>query len=52
MNFDDFKRAVLQIQLPLNEIQMITLFQTLDVNNDGFIDKFDWLKAVVDKSIY
>ncbi|CAD8069030.1 unnamed protein product [Paramecium sonneborni] len=49
MNFDDFKRAVLQIQLPLNEIQIITLFQVLDVNNDGFIDKFDWLKAVVDK---
>ncbi|CAD8157187.1 unnamed protein product [Paramecium pentaurelia] len=49
MNFDDFKRAISQIQLPLNEIQIITLFQTLDVNNDGFIDKFDWLKAVVDK---
>ncbi|CAD8159524.1 unnamed protein product [Paramecium octaurelia] len=49
MNFDDFKRAVQQIQLPLNETQLITLFQTLDVNNDGFIDKFDWLKAVVDK---
>ncbi|CAK76335.1 unnamed protein product (macronuclear) [Paramecium tetraurelia] len=52
MNFDDFKRAALQIQLPLNEIQIITLFQTLDVNNDGFIDKFDWLKAVVDKKTH
>ncbi|CAK62279.1 unnamed protein product (macronuclear) [Paramecium tetraurelia] len=52
MNFDDFKRAVLKIDLPLNEIQIITLFQTLDVNNDGFVDKFDWLKAIVDKKTH
>ena len=51
MNFDDFKKAILKIELPLNEIQIIALFQALDVNNDGFVDKFDWLKAVVDKSM-
>lgn len=32
MNFDDFRRAVIDIELPINEGQIIALFQHLDVN--------------------
>lgn len=52
MNYDDLKRAMERIELPLNEPQLVALFQQLDVNRDGFIDKFDWMKAIIDRKTH
>ncbi|KAM3134464.1 hypothetical protein pb186bvf_013430 [Paramecium bursaria] len=52
LNYDDLKRAVTKMLLPLSEPQIIALFQVLDVNSDGFIDKFDWMKATIDRKTH
>lgn len=51
MNASEFNHAIKKIDLPLSDVQIGVLFGELDVNKDGYIDKFDWMRALPANSI-
>jgi Ca2+-binding EF-hand superfamily protein len=34
------------MEIPVSDAQIIALFELIDVNKDGFIDRADWMKVV------
>jgi Ca2+-binding EF-hand superfamily protein len=50
MTRPDFERAIRKIDLPLNDTQIEALFDVIDANQDGKIDRFDWMRALPNQS--
>lgn len=50
MSREDFYRAMKRIDLPLSDVQVHVLFDLLDSNRDGYVDRSDWMTVMQGES--